>query len=283
MGLGTAAAARPALAQISLDLGGLRRMAQAATINEHDEVEMGRKLFGPFVDAMGGAYQNRKVQDAVAQIAQPVLATSARKAFSWEVAVVDSNEVNAWTLPGGKVGVCKGLLRYVACEDELAAVLAHEMAHAELSHAASAMRGQAFRGLAAGAAAGAATSAADSDQQVGVGAGLASVELALLSLVSSGYSREAEREADRHIPVVFARTGHDLRRGAEFYRTLLQLTDPQNKGRTSLFAGHPQTQARLAELLALAPAEPGPPHDTAAFEAVKAYFPTRKVYQRQAR
>jgi beta-barrel assembly-enhancing protease len=270
-------------AQISVNLGslkGLGRMAKAATLDEKDEVEMGGRLFGPFVDASGGAYRNSAVQGSVARIAEPIFATSERRALKWEIAVVDSNEVNAWCLPGGKVGLNKGLLRYVDSEDEIAAVIAHEMGHAEFSHQAKAMRQKAFMaGL--GAAASAAAAASDKDAPIGAGAGMASLDLALFGLVTSGYSREAEREADQNIVKVFQRTGHDVGRGAGFYETLLELAPEKSKWRSSLFAGHPDTRQRLAALrTAGGGGETRPASDS--FTAIKTAFPTRRVYQRGA-
>jgi beta-barrel assembly-enhancing protease len=274
--------AAPAAAQISLNLGslkGLGRMAKAATLDEKDEVEMGQRLFGSFVDASGGAYRNRGVQQAVARIAEPVFATSERRALKWDITVVDANEVNAWCLPGGKVGVNKGLLRYVDSEDEIAAVIAHEMGHAELSHQAKAMRQKAFMaGL--GTAASVAAAASDDDRSIGTGAGMASLDLALYGLVTSGYAREAEREADQHIVKVFRRTGHDIGRGSAFYATLLELAPERSKWRSSLFAGHPETRERLAALRSMAAGSPAERPSSDSFMAIKTAFPTRRIYQR---
>ena len=58
------------------------------------------------------------------------------KGLQWEFAVIQSPEINAFVVPGGKVVVYSGLLRMVAREDELAAVLAHEIAHVLARHAA---------------------------------------------------------------------------------------------------------------------------------------------------
>lgn len=56
--------------------------------------------------------------------------------LNWEFAVINSPQVNAFVVPGGKVVVYTGLLRMVRSEDELAAVLAHESAHVVARHAA---------------------------------------------------------------------------------------------------------------------------------------------------
>jgi len=274
------ACATPATAQISIDLNKLARTAKAATIGEKDELAMGAQLYGPSIDAMGGAYANRAVQAAVRRVAEPLLRTSARTAFGWEVTVIDANEVNAWALPGGKIGINKGLLRYVDNEDELAAVIAHEMGHAEFSHAIKEMRSKALTGMALDTAGQAATARADADSRQVVGLGLQGVNFAVLSLAASGYSRDNEREADRNIATVFGKTGHSVAVGAGFYRTLLEIVPPQTRGRTSLFAGHPQTRERIAELTAGTPAAPPQPRKGPAFTEIKQTFPTRKVYRR---
>src|SRR5215471_16869999 len=54
--------------------------------------------------------------------------------FEWEFKLFESSHVNAFCLPGGKVGVFTGLLQVVANDDQLAAVLAHEIAHALAHH-----------------------------------------------------------------------------------------------------------------------------------------------------
>lgn len=61
------------------------------------------------------------------------------KDLRWEFAVIRSPEINAFVVPGGKVVVYTGLLRLVSSEDELAAVLAHEVAHVVARHAAERM------------------------------------------------------------------------------------------------------------------------------------------------
>ena len=54
----------------------------------------------------------------------------------WEFNVVDSDEVNAFVLPGGKVFVYRGMLRQLESDDELAVILGHEAAHVQARHAA---------------------------------------------------------------------------------------------------------------------------------------------------
>ena len=55
--------------------------------------------------------------------------------FEWEYCVIESPQINAFCLPGGKIGVFTGLLRVVKNDDQLAAVIAHEVSHAVAHHA----------------------------------------------------------------------------------------------------------------------------------------------------
>ncbi|GJL95070.1 MAG: hypothetical protein DHS20C05_14750 [Hyphococcus sp.] len=286
LGLSLGSASTSAVAQIKLDLGTLGdigRMLKGVNLKEQDEIDFGNQLFGALIDTMGGRYRNSSAQSAISKIATTLFETSLREAFGWEVVIVDNNEVNAWALPGGKLGVNKGLLRYVDNEDELAAVIAHEMGHSELSHAAKEMRKKAFYAGLSTAAQAAAISATDKNTRLGTAAGMKSIELPMLRLVASGYSRSLEEEADNHILNVFAKTGYNVARGAGFYETLLELIPRKSKGTTSLFAGHPETQKRLASLRqageGVAPAKT---HSSGfEFFALKETFPTRKIYKRQ--
>ncbi len=69
--------------------------------------------------------------------------------FEWEYCAIESPQINAFCLPGGKIGVFTGLLRIVQNDDQLAAVLAHEVAHAVAHHASEriAREQTGYRGL----------------------------------------------------------------------------------------------------------------------------------------
>ena len=75
---------------------------------------------------------------------RPLIKASARPVLQWEIVLIDDNAVNAWSLPGGKLAVNKGVLRYVANEDELAAVVAHEIGHVDHADALEEMKTERF-------------------------------------------------------------------------------------------------------------------------------------------
>jgi metalloendopeptidase OMA1, mitochondrial len=71
-----------------------------------------------------------------------VPATTDWSAFNWEVSVIQSDEVNAFCLPGGKIAVYTGIVPVAANNDGLAAIMGHEIAHALLRHGGERMAQQ---------------------------------------------------------------------------------------------------------------------------------------------
>lgn len=76
---------------------------------------------------------NKEWTAMVQRVAQRIAASSDEK-FQWEVILIDSPEVNAWCMPGGKMAVYTGIMPVLKTEGALAAVMGHEVAHATLRH-----------------------------------------------------------------------------------------------------------------------------------------------------
>ncbi len=77
--------------------------------------------------------QNPEYNAMVQRVADRIAAVTGEK-FAWEYVVIESPEVNAWCMPGGKIAVYTGLFPVVKTEGALAAVLGHEVSHATLRH-----------------------------------------------------------------------------------------------------------------------------------------------------
>lgn len=253
-----------------------------AALTLPDEATLGNALYGRVIATSGGTYHNTAIQQSIQRVAAPLIAASARPEFQWEIVVLDDNAVNAWSLPGGKLAVNKGLLRYVANEDELAAVISHEIGHVDRSHALEEMKTERFTSSLSNSARGALAS------HTSGGAAVASTVLAdalqepMTKLATSGYSRSAEREADAYILKIFGKTGYDPRKAPGFFRTLTQLAPHDTKATTSLFSTYPDTMERIALLEKASQSLPAPaPHGpSVAFNQIKSTFPTRMYYRR---
>lgn len=97
------------------------------------EVEVGRQL-AQQVEAELSLLADEGVQERVRSIGQRVVAVCDRKELVYHFAVVEDPEVNAFSLPGGYVFVNEGLIGKAASDDELASVIAHEIAHIAARH-----------------------------------------------------------------------------------------------------------------------------------------------------
>jgi predicted Zn-dependent protease len=85
------------------------------------------------VKAKSKMSNNREWNELVQRVAKRIAAASGEN-FQWETVLIDSPEVNAWCMPGGKMAVYTGIMPVLKTEAALAAVMGHEVAHATLRH-----------------------------------------------------------------------------------------------------------------------------------------------------
>lgn len=100
-----------------------------------DDVVIGRREHPRIIAAYGGVYSDRPAEIMVARIVGRLLAAANQPNAQFQVTILDSSEVNAFALPGGYIYVTRGILALASDTSELAAVLAHEIAHVTLRHA----------------------------------------------------------------------------------------------------------------------------------------------------
>jgi Zn-dependent protease with chaperone function len=100
---------------------------------DDQEIQIGRRAAAQ-IEAKAKVVTDPAVADRVSRIGAIVAAQSQRPRLPYTFKVVQVDDVNAVALPGGFIYVTTGLLRFVRSDHELAAVLAHEVAHAALGH-----------------------------------------------------------------------------------------------------------------------------------------------------
>lgn len=171
----------------------------------------------------------------------------------WEVNLIQTNIVNAAAAPGGKIIVFSGLYDpehgMVRNDNELAAVLAHEMAHVTCRHVTESITRQ--KGIETSAQ----VVSAVLGQTAGGGAAQA------FSYVYSGtamflfphYSRVHENEADRVGLFYMAKAGFDPRAAVEIWRRAAEAEGGGAGGLGGFLSSHPQNQARMQQLQTLLP------------------------------
>lgn len=170
------------------------------------------------MDAMGAASFNemqKKVpatKDARASAYVSCVATAVLNEMGgsqgWEVVTFDDKQVNAFALPGRKIGIYTGMLKVAQNRDQLAAVIGHEVAHVKSGHSAERVSEQ----MATQMAGTVATTAAGIDPQI---LGLAANVFFLLP-----HSRTQESEADLLGLDYMARAGFDPRQAPELWRNM---------------------------------------------------------------
>ncbi|MBA2479378.1 MAG: M48 family metallopeptidase [Planctomycetes bacterium] len=201
--------------------------------------QIGDQAYG--VMDLGGAKEAIPVADAaVATIVERLRTHSARSDFEFRFQLVRSDLVNAFALPGGQIVVYTGLLAKAERAEQVAGVLAHEMAHVTLRHGLHGLAKQAGIAIAFQVLVG----------DLGGLSGLASQ--GALSAVINGYSRDAERAADAEGARMMAAAGYDVRGMADFFALLKQQPGSEVPGILAWFSTHPGHDERIASIRVLA-------------------------------
>lgn len=214
---------------------------ELSLVSESQEIAIGRQQFGPGRQMQGGDYAlDRELTAYVSEVGQRLVQVSDRQ-LPYEFVVLNNSTPNAWTLPGGKIAVNRGLLLELKNEAELAAVISHEIVHAAARHGAKNMeRGLLLQG--AIMATGFATQGSNYANLAVGGAQLAS------QLIFSKYGRDAESEADYYGMLYMSRAGYDPQAAVELQQTFVRLAEDRSSNWLSgLFASHPPSEGRVAE------------------------------------
>lgn len=166
--------------------------------------------------------------------------------YDWEFNLVESNEVNAWCMPGGKVVVYTGILPITKDEDGLAVVLGHEIAHAIAEHGNERMSQQLLTQLG-----GVALSVAVKDEpQQTQALWFAAYGLGTQVGVLLPYSRLHESESDKMGLIFMAIAGYDPNNAVDFWERM-----SANGGASppEFLSTHPSDQTRINNLKAAMP------------------------------
>ena len=153
----------------------------------------------------------------------------------YHFAILDSDEINALSAPGGIVMLTRGLIRTAANEDELAAVIAHEITHLVLRHPTKAVKSQRVKAL---AMFGAKELAAGGNEIVNVFKD--SVLDVTGTLIDKGYSRDQEYDADAGAARLLARCGYCPRA----LGSMLEKLQDRETRKMAVFSAHPKAADR---------------------------------------
>jgi predicted Zn-dependent protease len=184
--------------------------------------------------------------DLVARVAERLARATgeAGHGFRWQVSVVQSRELNAFCLPGGKIVVYTGLLAVTRNEPALAAVMGHEMAHALARHGSQRVLQTTLAQTFMAGAQFSMTDMEPSQRQTVLAALGAGAQYGLLM----PFGRKHETEADDLLTM--ARAGYDPREAIPFWQRMSQRGGAQPPAYLST---HPSHEQRIADLKAFMP------------------------------
>jgi predicted Zn-dependent protease len=187
--------------------------------------------------------ESGKQAEVVRKVANKIAAQTgeAAKDFQWEVSLVNSPQVNAFCLPGGKIVVYTGILPVAEDEAGLATVIGHEVAHAVARHGAQRVFQNSIMQT---ALAGAAYSFSDMDYQK---------RQMIMGLLGAGaqygvvlpFSRSHESEADEMGLLYMARAGYDPRESIDFWKRMSEAGGSQPP---EFLSTHPANATRIQRL-----------------------------------
>lgn len=188
------------------------------------------------------AAQTRRVQTIARRlIAQVGVFRPDAVQWNWQVHVLNSKEINAWCMPGGKIAVYSGLINSLNTTDaELAAVIGHEIAHALREHSREQVSQQMTANIGLSVLAAVTGSQATAD----LGSALTDVMFTLPN------SRTHEIEADRMGVELAARAGYDPYAAVTLWEKMSAASG--GSGQPEFLSTHPAASTRIADLQKIA-------------------------------
>jgi predicted Zn-dependent protease len=236
--------------------------AAAVLVSVEEEIEIGQaanKQIREEVPALRDSTVVSYVRDVGKRLVR--VAPGAKYPYSFQVA--DLPEIKAFSLPGGPVWIHRGVLAKAANESQVAAVLAHEIAHIASRHGADRLTqgmvakwGLGLLGALLGNSGGAATAQA--------AAGL------LAGGVLLRFNRNEEREADEVGMMILTRSGWSGRGMVELFEMLGRHARQDESSVDAFLSSHPSPQDRIKNLSARVSRQSGGTRDSARYRSVRA-------------
>ncbi|MEK6623481.1 MAG: M48 family metallopeptidase [Bdellovibrionota bacterium] len=210
-----------------------------------EENTMGRKAYQEIL-------KHEKV-DSTSELAQQVRIIGQRLAkavgrsdFNWEFNLFENPQINAFCLPGGKVGLYSGMAKVANTSARIAAVLAHEIAHAIARHGGQRMSAQIGQELLMGILSVATLSELSKEKRQ---LALAALGLGTTVGVILPFSRSNELEADEIGLVLMATAGFDPREAVVLWKRMEEIAGSSGASFLSTHPSNRQRQERLNQLM----------------------------------
>jgi predicted Zn-dependent protease len=214
--------------------------SQLILISAEDAAKMGRQAKPQLVKEYGGEVSSSELREYVTQVGRRLVrhVEPEYTDLKWEFITLDSDVINAFALPGGKVFISRGLLAQFDNEAQVAGVLGHEIGHITARHVDERI-----------------SQAMAIDLGLQLGGGLTESEIAVAAgqLFGQGYllkfSRDQESEADRQGLKYMTQSGYDPQGMVQVMNVLISASGGSSP--PEILSTHPDPQRRLTEVESL--------------------------------
>jgi metalloendopeptidase OMA1, mitochondrial len=207
-------------------------------ISPNEEAAMGKQAFGEILQKEKES-QDARLVGITRRVGERLAAVTTMPNLDWEFKLFESDQMNAFALPGGKTAAYTGLLKVCGNEAALAAVMGHEIAHVTARHGAQRMTQQKMISVGMQAA------------NIGLGGPGRQMILGALGIgvqygIQLPFSRGNEAEADQIGLLYMARAGYDPTEAVKFWTRFSQMK--QGKQPPEFLSTHPADATRIANL-----------------------------------
>jgi len=200
-----------------------------------EEVAIGDAVAVDIVSRYGGVWRDEAATQRVNLIGQVLARYATRQDLNWRFGLLDSDAINAFSAPGGRVFITRALYELADSDDKLAGILAHEIIHIDERHAIDIIaRGELLGGISALVADNNASYAAY-EQAVGTISG---------EILDKGFDPGVEYKADGGGRELAATSGF----AAGGLRAVISQIDSMQGQPEEVFSTHPSTENRLKRL-----------------------------------
>jgi len=211
---------------------------QLLLLSEEDAAELGYQAYQDILRTKGVS-SDPQLTEVVQRVGQRIARVSEEPDLDWQFNVINDPTPNAFALPGGYVGVHAGLFKVVENEDQLAAVVAHEIGHVDARHPSERLSRQAL---------------VESGLSIALGGQSASVIQLASAAATLGvilpFSRQQEAEADAIGLQYMAAAGYDPRAAIEVWKNMEAYGGP---GGPEFLSTHPAPGNRIQNLQEMMP------------------------------
>ncbi len=208
--------------------------SQLMLSSEGEEMTLGAQAYNEYKSQYARS-KNAAHVAALTRVGAAIQVAAEKPSYQWEFVVFESQEANAFCLPGGKVAVYSGLFAFTANDAELACVVGHEVAHALARHGGERMSWGMVQQVG-----GEVVKARSKSEMLAQAYGAATQVGVLLP-----FSRRQESEADQMGLTLMARAGYDPRAALSFWQ---KFGGKPSSALERYLSTHPGGEVRIADL-----------------------------------